>query len=141
MPLDITELIGRFHPVLVHLPIGILLFALLLLWLSRMQKYSSLAPAVRIALLLGAISAIVSCISGLFLASNGDYDEQTVVLHKWMGLLVAMISSFCYVAVQFPEFISRTEEACFWFVWCALHHYIHYRTFGWNPYTWRRISD
>ncbi len=113
MPLNITELIGRFHPVLVHLPIGILLFALLLLWLSRMQKYSSLAPAVRIALLLGAISAIVSCISGLFLASNGDYDEQTVVLHKWMGLLVAMISSSCYVLFSFPNSFQGQKKIAF----------------------------
>ncbi len=115
MPLDITEFIGRFHPVLVHLPIGILLFALLLLWLSRMQKYSSLVPAVRIALLLGAISAIVSCVSGLFLASNGDYDEQTVFWHKWMGLSVAMVSSFCYVLFSFPNSFQGQKKLAFGF--------------------------
>ena len=69
---NITEFIGRFHPVLVHLPIGVLLLAALFQWLSRKEKYQSLSSAVSIALFWGMISAIVSCISG-YLLSNSDY--------------------------------------------------------------------
>ena len=33
-----TEFLGHFHPLLVHLPIGILLTAILLQWLSQKGK-------------------------------------------------------------------------------------------------------
>jgi hypothetical protein len=39
---------GRSHPVLVHLPIGFLLLALVFQWLARKEKYRDLLPAVRI---------------------------------------------------------------------------------------------
>ena len=50
-----TEFIGHFHPVLVHLPIGILLLALLLQWLSGKEKYAGLESAIPIAYLAGSI--------------------------------------------------------------------------------------
>ncbi len=91
-----TEFIGHFHPVLVHLPIGILLLALLLQWLSHNEKYTALQPAISIAYLAGSIAAILSCISGWLLASDGEYDETTLDLHRWMGISVAVIAATGY---------------------------------------------
>lgn len=90
------EFFGRFHPVLVHLPIGFLLLALLFQWMGRKEKYSGFLPAVRFTFLLGMISAILSCISGLLLSSNGEYDEATLNLHKWFGISVAVLSAIGY---------------------------------------------
>lgn len=95
--LNITEFIGHFHPVLVHLPIGILLFALVLQWLSGIKKYATLRPAVSIAYLLGFVGAVLSCITGLLLADDGGYDEDTLSLHKWMGITVAVVSLVGYL--------------------------------------------
>ncbi len=44
------ELIGHFHPLLVHLPIGILMVALLLQWLAQKEKYAAVKHAVPIVL-------------------------------------------------------------------------------------------
>ena len=93
---NITEFIGRFHPVLVHMPIGVLLLAALFQWLSRKEKYQSLSSAVSIALFWGMISAIVSCISGYLLSNSGDYDGDLVSNHKWFGIAVANISILAY---------------------------------------------
>ena len=60
MLITITDFIAHFHPVLVHLPIGILLIAALFQLLSRKEKFQSLNIAVGIALFWGMISAIVS---------------------------------------------------------------------------------
>lgn len=87
-----TEFIGHFHPVLVHLPIGILLLALLLQWLSGKEKYAVLQPAIPIAYLAGSIAAVLSCISGWLLAAAGEYDETTLELHRWMGISIAVIA-------------------------------------------------
>jgi uncharacterized membrane protein len=86
------QLLGHLHPVLVHLPIGILLLACLFLWQSRKDRFAHLQPAINIILLLGMISAILSCITGFILSQTGDYDEDTVSLHQWMGISVAIVS-------------------------------------------------
>src|SRR5678815_4159651 len=92
-----SELIGRFHPLLVHLPIGILLLASLFQLLALKPKYAALHAATNIALFWGMISAIVSCISGYLLSLSGDYDEALVDTHKWFAIVTASISLIAYL--------------------------------------------
>lgn len=94
MLLNLTELIGHFHPVLVHLPIGILLLAALLHWLSRSAKYQAVRPATGIALLAGLISAVVSCITGYLLANgSGEYDAAITGRHQWLGIGTTILAA------------------------------------------------
>jgi mono/diheme cytochrome c family protein/uncharacterized membrane protein len=90
--LIITEFIGRFHPLLVHLPIGILLLALLLQWLSRREGYHIAPNVMKVVWLLGILSALASCLTGYLLSLSGEYDEGTVTLHMWAGFGVAALS-------------------------------------------------
>jgi len=90
--LSIPEFIGHLHPVLVHLPIGILLLACLFLWQSGKDHSENLQKSINIILGLGMVSAIASCITGYILSRTGDYDEQTVGWHQWMGISVALVS-------------------------------------------------
>jgi uncharacterized membrane protein/Leucine-rich repeat (LRR) protein len=94
---------GNFHPALVHLPIGFLLLALILQWLSVKEKYTGILPAVRVSFLLGMISAVLSCLSGLSLSSGGEYDESTLEFHKWFGISVAVFSAIGYLYSAKPE--------------------------------------
>lgn len=96
MLLTISEFIGRFHPLLVHLPIGILLIGLLFHWLSLNSKYRFLHPAVPILLLAGAITAVFSCFTGYLLSLSGDYEENLVNWHMWMGIAVAVVALWLY---------------------------------------------
>lgn len=88
--------LGRFHPVLVHLPIGILLIAAVLYVLSLREKYKAIQQAVSIALLLGMLSAVASCVTGYLLSISGDYDTDMVSTHKWMGFAVAAVAIVAY---------------------------------------------
>ena len=90
------ELIGRFHPVLVHLPIGILLLACLFQWLVVKESYKKLQPAIGIALFWGMLSAIGSCTSGYLLSLSGDYDELLADRHQWLGISVAVVAVLQY---------------------------------------------
>jgi uncharacterized membrane protein len=94
---NIPEFIGRFHPVLVHLPIGILLLAALFQLLTVKEKFRSLEAAVGITLLLGMLSAVASCISGFLLSKTDDYDEALIFKHQWFGISVAVISIIAWV--------------------------------------------
>lgn len=95
--MNIAEAIGRFHPVLVHLPIGILLLAGLFQLLAVKPKFSGLQAATGIALFWGMITAILSCISGYLLSQTGDYDESLVKTHQWFGISTAFISIIAYL--------------------------------------------
>jgi uncharacterized membrane protein len=90
------ELIGHFHPVIVHLPIGILMVALLLQWLSQKEKYKSLKLAVPIVLFWGTITALIACITGYFLSISDDYDRSLVNWHMWMAIGVLLTSAILY---------------------------------------------
>lgn len=103
----ITEFLGRLHPVLVHLPIGFLLLGLILQWLSFKEKYQAIVPAVRIAYLLGALSAVASCCSGWLLSSGGEYDEATLQLHKWFGITVATVSLVGYFFIGYTHILTK----------------------------------
>ncbi len=96
MFLTVTEFLGRFHPVLVHLPIGILLIAAVFYVLSLREQYKGLQQATTVALLLGLLSAVASCISGYLLSISGDYEADMVSTHKWMGFAVATIAIVSY---------------------------------------------
>ncbi|MBB2148560.1 c-type cytochrome domain-containing protein [Pedobacter gandavensis] len=95
--LTIPEFIGRFHPILVHLPIGILLLGCLFQLLTLNAKFVFLKPAIPMICLLGALAAIFSCASGYLLSASGDYDGNLVDLHFWMGISVSVISLLLYL--------------------------------------------
>jgi len=92
-----TDFIGRFHPLLVHLPIGILLFTLVLQWLSTKEKWAALQSVIPLAYLIGAASAIASCITGYLLGSTGEYDQTVLNIHQWMGILTAFTAITGYL--------------------------------------------
>ena len=94
--MNFSELIGHFHPLLVHLPIGILLIAALFQLLALRPKYASMHAAISIALFWGMISAILSCISGYFLSLSGDYDDELIDTHTWFAISTASISLIAY---------------------------------------------
>jgi uncharacterized membrane protein len=95
--IDILSLFGRFHPLLVHLPIGILVLAFLFECLAVRERYKALGKAVRPALLWGALFAIFTAISGYLLRQEGGYDEALADRHQIFGILTAVLAVAAYV--------------------------------------------
>lgn len=96
----ILTFFGRLHPLWVHLPIGFLLLAMGLHWLSRKPKYAGIKPAVEISFLLGAISAVFACLTGWTLSSDGEYDINTLEFHQWFGISVSVLSLVLYLLIR-----------------------------------------
>lgn len=105
--LSVTELLGRFHPLFVHLPIGILVLACLFLWQSSKPKYAYLSPAVNTMLFWGMLSAVASCATGFLLSQSGEYDAETVGWHQWMGISVAVVSIVFYFMRKKELFVRQ----------------------------------
>jgi uncharacterized membrane protein len=93
-------LIGRLHPLLVHLPIGILLLAILLEALSARDSFAGLKAAADLSLLLGVCSAVLSCCTGWLLSLTGDYDAGLVAVHQWLAISLTAVSMGLYLVVR-----------------------------------------
>ena len=109
MILTISEFIGRLHPLLVHLPIGILLVALLFMALMQKEKYKALQYALPVVLLTGSLAAAVSCITGYLLSVTDSYDETLVDFHMWMGITVAILSVFLWLQVKYGWLVNSQK--------------------------------
>ena len=88
--LDIAAFSGQLHPLIVHLPIGFLILAVLFELVSYSKKYEFLKAAVSSILLLGFIAAIFACIFGYILSLSGDYDYKQLNDHKIAGIALAV---------------------------------------------------
>jgi uncharacterized membrane protein/mono/diheme cytochrome c family protein len=110
MLISIIDFTGHLHPLLVHLPIGILLLGCFFQWLTVSNRFVFLQPAIPVMLFWGMISAIGSCVSGYILSQSGDYDAELVSKHQWLGIIVAIASLILYLLYQF----SIGERAARW---------------------------
>lgn len=108
--------IGNFHPVLVHMPIGILMFAFILEIYQRIKPRENLSTSIKLALGFGVLSALLSIGTGLLLEENGAYDEDLLFRHKWMAISLTVLSVVIFFAkdakqellnkLYFPLFIA-----------------------------------
>jgi uncharacterized membrane protein/mono/diheme cytochrome c family protein len=99
--MNITNLIGHFHPLLVHLPIGILVLGILVTLASRFERWATLQTLLPFILFWGALSAICSCISGYLLSWSGDYNADLLEKHQWTGIALAVVSTAAWVFQRF----------------------------------------
>ena len=120
MILTISEFIGRFHPLFVHLPIGILMLVLLFVALIQKEKYKALQYALPLVLLAGSLSAVVSCITGYLLSETADYDTNLVNFHMWMGIAVAIISVLLWLQLKYGWLIKSSKLIAFSLFVCLL---------------------
>lgn len=93
---NIISLFGRFHPLLVHLPIGILFIAFLFEVLSKTDRYRKLDGAVQTTLLWGMLTAAASVVSGYMLSLEGGYPDRLLTLHRNFGIATALFAVFLY---------------------------------------------
>lgn len=113
MLLTITEFIGRFHPVVVHLPIGILLLALLLQLLFRKEPHPAVHRMLKITWITGVASAFVAAITGFLLSVSAEYDDTAVALHMWMGIALLLLSMYLTVRVVNRKFTAADKFSSF----------------------------
>lgn len=90
--LEFSTFLGRFHPLLVHLPIGFILLAILLEWWESFNKTENPSQLIPIAWFIGGLSAFAAAICGWYLGETGLYEEEHLFLHRWLGVFLVPIS-------------------------------------------------
>ena len=76
---------GKFHPLIVHLPIGMIFFWIVLVYLNfkNEDKYIIISNTL---LLLTFLSSVFAGISGFLLSDDGGYEEGLLEKHKWTAI-------------------------------------------------------
>ena len=92
---DFLILIGRFHPLIVHLPIGFIVLGILIELNKKKLGWSN--DALKFIFFWASITGAFSIISGFFQYQNGGYLWETVQNHFIAGVLTIILSFSFYL--------------------------------------------
>ncbi|WP_235298568.1 c-type cytochrome domain-containing protein [Portibacter marinus] len=98
MEFDFSIFVGRFHPLFVHLPIGIIIVTLVLEVIGKAGK-NTLAWL----WFFSFATALFSIFTGWQLTQGSSYPQDSLFWHKWLGITVAAISAVLWLLTAFTE--------------------------------------
>jgi uncharacterized membrane protein len=88
MESNLAIFVGRFHPLVVHLPIALVMVLALVEGVSLVFRRQLPDFWLRLLLVLTAAGAMTAVGCGWLLASGGGYDPGLLNLHRWLGTAV-----------------------------------------------------
>jgi uncharacterized membrane protein len=94
---DLILFLGRFHPVLVHLPIGGLILLGVLELLANSPRFKGVVQNNRLILGMVAAASVATALLGWMLSQAGGYDPQLLSWHKWTGFAVAATCTLAWL--------------------------------------------
>ncbi len=99
-----VQAVGRMHPLLLHLPIGLLVISFIL-WIGKASiEQTSFQKLFILVLQVTAFTAALTALMGFFLSREGGYDENILLKHKVLGIITAILSyTLLLVYRSFPE--------------------------------------
>ncbi len=92
---EFAQFVGRFHPLVVHLPIALLLLVPILELAGLTRRWSNLREAAGFILPLSALSAVAAVSLGWLLAWSGGYEGRLILRHMWGGVALATATIAC----------------------------------------------
>jgi len=84
--------LGRFHVLALHLPIGIVIVAVVLDWLARRPRYAQLAGAAPLLWGLTAASAVLAAVLGWLHFGEGGFTGPSAEAHRFWGIVTAAVA-------------------------------------------------
>ena len=92
--------VGRFHPLILHLPIGALVILFIMEIVHAFRPKLKLDSACNLLLWFSVISIIPTLALGFLLGTSGSYDDDLLNSHKWLGWFTALICIWLVVLRQ-----------------------------------------
>jgi len=90
------QVAGRMHPLVLHLPIGAIVFLVVLMLVQKDNDKVVTHHVIHIGLLLTSLSASAAALFGFFLSLQSDYGPEVLARHKISGVLLSFL---CYAAL------------------------------------------
>jgi len=92
-----AQFIGRFHPLVVHFPIALLLVVPILELAGSSSRFSYLRLSTSFFLGLATLSATCAAILGWCLGRTGGYSGWLITQHMWAGVLLSAVCWLCWL--------------------------------------------
>ncbi|MFT5321392.1 MAG: putative membrane protein [Pseudohongiellaceae bacterium] len=100
---DLIFFLGRFHVLVLHLPIGMLLLTVALDFMSRSTRHHYLTQALPLCWAATALSAVFTVILGMMHFSEGGFAGASASAHRNYGISVAVVSlAVWFIAAKLP---------------------------------------
>ena len=99
------RVMGRLHPAVLHLPIGILMFAVFCVVAARRIKETAFRNIMMMVLLFASLTASITA-SRFFLSHQSDYGAAWLQQHRLSGILLSIL---CYLLLIGFERTQRTN--------------------------------
>lgn len=91
--MDFVYFLGRFHVLVLHLPIGMIVALFVLEYLSRKERFRYLEAASPYLWVGTAISALVTVLLGFMHFAEGSFTGPSGELHRLYGTVVAVVAT------------------------------------------------
>ncbi len=91
-----AELIGRLHPLIVHMPIGILILAYMMALAGLTKRFQYLNTALPFILMIGILTSILAFFTGWVMPKEGEFDEVLIGWHLWLAVAMTVSSVIVY---------------------------------------------
>lgn len=104
---------GRMHPMVLHLPIGFFVMAVVIILFKNQFKPKAFRKSLALILTFTALITAITALAGIVLSREGGYNNETLQDHLNFGvilsLLLTILSSF-----SFKKEISNIQFAFIW---------------------------
>ena len=149
MLIELLDFLGSLHPLIVHLPIGIVLLTIAIDVFMR-NKNNSVQRVITMGWFFSFFSGLLAAIFGWFLGDNGYYLESQINIHKWGGIAFVSICFIIwllrYTNFRFSKSFNRSVNLTSIILLMITGHFGGEMTHGQNyllenlPYTKKKIS-
>ena len=111
MLIEFLDFLGSLHPLIVHLPIGIVLLTIAIDVFMR-NKNNSVQRVITMGWFFSFFSGLLAALFGWFLGDNGYYFESQINIHRWSGIafvgLCFIIWLLRYINFRFSKSFNRS---------------------------------
>jgi uncharacterized membrane protein len=91
------QVAGRMHPMVLHVPIGILILLFVFMILRNSFTKKQFRRVILVSLAMASLSAAVTALFGFFLSIGGDYGADALKQHKFSGVALSIAAFFLLV--------------------------------------------
>jgi uncharacterized membrane protein len=146
---ELVDFLGSLHPLIVHLPIGIVLLTLAIDVFMR-NKNNSVHRVITMGWFFTFFSGLLASFFGWFLGDNGYYFESQISIHRWSGIAFVSLSFIIwilrYINFRFSKPFNRSINLITMLLLMITGHFGGEMTHGQNylfenlPYVEKEIS-
>ena len=105
----LIDLFGRFHPLIVHLPIGFLLMGLMMMVYDR--RANKHIKIIHFTFFWGSCATLLAVFSGVVQYVREGYSWEAVKDHLIMGVLTFIVSFLLYLKLRGFNFLNRFSKS------------------------------